>query len=215
MQKNQPLPSQRPIDEEAPPKPPSRLKRIGTRVLSVILILIALAFAYVFLLLGEPDKDVASVSGKTDTEIITAPIQAVQIMGDGDLSSLAVSFGKPVLVAPSGASLVTATLYDTAFSGGYARCATMTYQLADGAQFTLRSIRPDAAVTLLGGERYTQKLGSQYALAGMDAQYLSGESGALFVARGEGACYALHCPAASLGHALDMLKLCRLMQPAP
>lgn len=210
----QEVPQQRPIDEQAPAQPPSKIKWILLKVATVLLIVVALGFAYIFLLLGEPDADVAATTDNTGSEKITAPIQALEVRGDGDLSALALSFGKPILTMPQGAALDAATLYDTAFEGGYARCVTMTYQLSGGMKMTLYSIRPETAVTLLGGERYTQRMGSRYALAGLDAQYLSSASGATILASGEGACYAMKCPSGAVDQIEELIRYCQLMQPA-
>ena len=71
-----PLPEQQPVtDDEPAPKKPSRLRLILLRVAVGVLLVIALVFAYLFLLLGEPDEEAKYVD-LPDEELITMPMGA-------------------------------------------------------------------------------------------------------------------------------------------
>ncbi len=91
------------------------------------------------------------------------PIAASEAAGTTDLNQLAAKFGKPVMALySSGLSLQKATLFDTAFRGGYARRLTLAYAFSDGAVITVESIRPTAAVSLLSDKRYRLNVDSLY-----------------------------------------------------
>ena len=129
-----PLPEQQPVtDDEPAPKKPSRLRLILLRVAVGVLLVIALVFAYLFLLLGEPDEEAKYVD-LPDEELITMPMGALEIPGEANLQNLANTFGQPVMALYGGPALERARVYDTAFGGGYARRVTLTYAFDDGTQ---------------------------------------------------------------------------------
>jgi len=210
------LPPQQPITDEPKPAAPSKWKGVVKCIFAVLGILLALAITYVFLLMGEPGEDdqlIAQTTTQEDT--IRVPIAASQVSGSADLNPLAVNFGKPVLALYNGdLPLQKATLYDTAFRGGYARRLTLVYAFADGTALTVESVRPTAAVTLLGGDDYRLNVDTLYALAGMDAVRMDSDTQICLIASGSEAVYALRCPVA---HAADLAALVNqtaLMQPA-
>ena len=74
-----PLPEQQPVtDEDAAPKKPSRLRIFLLRAAVAVLLVIALVFAYLFLLLGEPDEEAKYVD-LPEEELITMPMGALEI----------------------------------------------------------------------------------------------------------------------------------------
>ena len=87
-----PMPQQMPVtDEETTEKKPSLAWRIFRRAGLVLLLTLALVFAYIFLLLGEPEDD-AKYEQKTAQETITMPMGALDIPGQSDPARLAESF---------------------------------------------------------------------------------------------------------------------------
>ena len=190
-----PLPEQQPVtDDEPAPKKPSRLRLILLRVAVGVLLVIALVFAYLFLLLGEPAE-----------ELITMPMGALEIPGEANLQNLANTFGQPVMALYGGPALERARVYDTAFGGGYARRVTLTYAFDDGTQLTVESIRPTSAITLLGSG-YSLSVRSLYALGGLDAARMDGGGQICIFGQSDTAAYAVLCPE---GHESDLNSLLR------
>ena len=134
--------------------------------------------------------------------------------GAEDVPLLAASFAKPVLTLQTDLALRKATLYDTAFAGGYARRVTFVYAFADGQTLTAESIRPVAAATLLGGGGYSLSINQRYTMAGLDAVRMDSASTICVFAKGEGAVYAINCPKAHQEELPQLLKSLLLMMPA-
>jgi len=210
------LPAQKPITDEPLPTAPPKWKRVVKRAFAFLGVLLALALAYVFLLMGEPgEDDQLAAETVTQEESIRVPIAASQVNGDQDISTLAVNFGKPVLMANGSAlTLQKATLYDTAFNGGYARRLTLVYAFADGSACTVESIRPTAAVSLLSDKRYRLNVDSLYTVAGLEAVRMDSDAQICLLARGSEAAYALYCPASHTGDLSALIKLMTLMEPS-
>lgn len=208
------LPPQKPItDEEPAVRPPSRLKRALKRIGLGLLLALALAFAYVFLLLGEPEEE-AKLAQPVVEEAVTLPMSALDMPGEANVQSLADSFGQPVLSLYGALSMQKARIYDTAFGGGYARRVTLTYTFADGAPLTVDSLRPTAAVTLLGGGGYRLNAGSLYALAGLDAARMDSDAQTCIFAQSDTAVYAVTCPAQHAGELNELLRQTTLIAPS-
>lgn len=207
------LPKQKPVTDEPEAKAPSRIKPILRRALLVLAVVVALAFLYVFLLLGEPSEDSELTAQTTaEEEVIRVPMAGTQMQGDADLSVLAANFGKPILaMSGEGLALTEATLTDTAFEGGYARRIRMTYTMSDGRQLIAESIRPTAAVTLLRGG-YDLRIDALYTLCGLDAARMDSATESCVFASSADAVYAIVCPTTDTLGAL--LKQAVLLQPS-
>ena len=209
------LPVQKPITDEPEASPPAKWKKIVKRVLAVIGLALSLALIYVFLLMGEPgEDDQLQKQTAVQEETIRVPIAAAQVDGNADLNPLAVNFGMPVLaLSGSPLTLAKATLFDTAYHGGYARRMQLSYTFPTGETLTVESLRPTAAVSLLGGERYSLRMDGLYTIAGMDAVRVDGQETVMVLARGLEAAYAVVCPKAREGDLPALLKQATLMQP--
>lgn len=200
-----PQPEEPLFPEEAIAKP-SRLRRALKRVGFALLLVIALVFAYLFLLLGEPDDDAKYIS-KPQEERITMPMSAVEAPGEANLQTLAGPFGQAVLSLGNALDMRMARVYDTAFEGGYARRVTLTYAFEDGMLLTAESLRPTAAVTLLNPAKGGTLDGSAlYTLAGLNAARMDTEDTVCIFAQSDTAVYAILCPKA---HAEELNTLLR------
>ena len=144
---------------------PSRFIR---RAAWCVLVVLALAFCYVFLLLGEPDEE-AKYMPKTQEESIVMPMSALDMPGETDVQKLADSFGLPVLALHQQLSMYKSRIYDTAFDGAYARCVTITYTFEDGQTLLVESMRPTSAVALLGRDDYRLDASALYTMGGLNA----------------------------------------------
>ncbi len=202
------LPAQQPVTDDPTPKKPARWKHIVKRVLTVIGIILALAVVYLFLLIGEPGEDDQLLTQSTpQEETIRVPISGTEAEGNVNINELATRFGEPVLALyKSSLTLQKTTLFDTAFRGGYARRCVLQYTFADGQTLTVESIRPTAAVALLGSDGYSLNLNTLYTLAGMDAVRMDSTDATMLVSRGSGAAYAIICPAEHVTELGSLIK---------
>lgn len=189
------LPEQKPLtDEEAAPRPPAKWKTVLVRALTVLLLIVALALMYIFLLLGEPDEDEVYTQTQPEAQI-TMPMTAVESLGESNLSTLAVTFGQPVMsLYGSGLSMELSRIYDTAFGGGYARRVTLSYAFADGSRLLVESIRPTGAVTLLRDSGYVLDADTLYAIGGVDAARMDNDRQICVFGQTGEAVYAVTCP---------------------
>lgn len=210
------MPRQKAITDEAEPVAPAKWKAVLKRVLIVLGLILALSLVYVFLLMGEPDEDGQLTAQTTQQEeSIHVPIAATELAGNADINPLASNFGKPVLALyGSSLTLQKATLFDTAFRGGYARRLTLDYAFSDGALLTVVSLRPTAAVSLLGKERYQINMAALYTIAGLDAVRMDSEDTICILARSLDAAYAVLCPVTHASELSALLKQSSLMQSA-
>ena len=209
------LPSQKPItDDIAEEHTPAKWKAIALRVAMILMLALALALFYIFLLLGEPKDMATDVLPPLQEEPIRVTMVAVELQGESNLPSAAATFGKPMLALHSGVTLQKAALYDTAFQGGFARRATITYAFEDGQLLTVDSIRPTAASPLLtNGETVSLSIDTLYALAGFDAVRMNSAGSLYIVAKGTEAAYAVRCPVSHADELSALLKQTMLLHP--
>ena len=201
--KQQP-PAQPLLDEEDTlPKEPSALRKLLTRIGAVVLLILTLAFAYVFLLLGEPDED-AKYMQKVPEASITMPMSALEIPGEANVQSLSDTFDQPVLSLGQALPMYKSRIYDTAFEGGYARRVTLTYTLEDGRQLTVESIRPTSAVTLLKQEGSKLDGSTLYTLGGLNAARMDNGTDCCIFSQTDTAVYAVIAPS---GYADELTTL--------
>ena len=208
------MPAQKPITNEPEPVVPAKWKSVLKRVMAILGLILSLSLVYVFLLMGEPDED-SQLTAQTPTqeETIRVPMAAAQMGSDADLNALAASFGKPVLALYGSAlPLQNATLFDTAFHGGYARRLTLQYTLSDGAVLVLESIRPTAAIALLGSN-YRLNINEMYTLSGLDALRMDSDEEACIIARSLDVVYAIRVPKVHGEELSTLVKQASLMQP--
>lgn len=189
------LPRQKALtDEEEPPKETPRWRRAAKRALAAAGVILALCLAYVFLLLGEPDEDVAALSQK-ETDPVTMPMTAVESPGETSVEGLAELFGRPVLcLYGSALSMQRSRVYDTAFQGEYARRVTLTYAFDDGETLTVESVRPIAAAALWKEEGYRLDGETLYYIGGMDAALMANDRQICVFGQTDSAAYAVRCP---------------------
>ena len=204
---------QPPLGDEAPEaKQPSALSRILKKIGLAVLLVLALVFAYIFLLLGEPDDDAKYLPEKQE-ESITMPMSALEIPGDANVQNLADQFGQPVLSLGQALPMYKARIYDTAFEDSYARRVTLTYTFEDGTQATAESIRPTDAVTLLKEKGYKLDASSLYTLGGLNAARMDNDATCCVFTQTETAVYAVICPIAKAQDLTSVLRYTTLVMP--
>lgn len=201
-----PVQAQSPLtDEEPAPKKPSRAARLLRRIGLGILLALALGFAYLFLLLGEPEEDAKYISAPQEAAI-TMPMGALEALGESNVEHLADTFGQPVLSLGQALPMQKARVYDTAFGGEYARRVTITYAFEDGQLLTAESLRPTSAVKLLEEDGYRLDASALYTLGGLNAARMDNEAHSCVFAQSDTAVYAVICPSA---HAEELEALLR------
>ena len=186
-------------------------KRSRIRWWMPLLVVLALAFAYLFLLLGEPDDDAKYLEAPAEERILM-PMNAVETPGEANVQGLADSFDQAVLSLNGTLSMRRARIYDTAFEGGYARRVTLTYVFEDGTLLTAESLRPTAAATLFKLDGGTLDGSSLYTLGGLNAARMDNADTVCVFAQSDAAVYAILCPA-SHAQELDTLLHATLLTP--
>ena len=206
------VPPQRKLTDEAPEKQPSVLRKFLWRVLSVVLIVLALALCYLLLLMGEPDEE-AKNAVIPEEAVITMPMSPLEAPGASNADHLAYTFGESVLSLSEGLTMQKARVYDTALGGSYARRATLTYAFEDGALLTLESLRPTAAVTLLRLNGATLDATSLYTLGGLNAARMDSADQVCIFTQTDTAVYAVLCPQTHADRLESILKYTTLTLP--
>ncbi len=199
-------------EEMAQPKAPSRLQVLFKRIGLWLMLILALAAAYLFLLLGEPDEE-AKNAARVQEQTIHMPMSPLESPGEASVGHLADTFGQPVLSIGQGIEMQRARVYDTAFQGEYARRVTLTYAFEDGAQVTVESIRPTAAVTLLHQNGYKLDATALYSLGGLNAGRMDNAQQICVFAQNETAAYAVICPKNHEGDLEAILRQTTLVEP--
>ncbi len=210
------LPQQKAIDDDAPaPVKEPWWKKPLKRVLIILLTVLALVFAYIFLLMGEPEEDMQATQ-VPKPQPITMPMNALEAPGEANVPTLAETFGEPVLSLFGNAlPMQRARVFDTAFNGEYARRVTLTYSLEGGAELIMDSIRPIEAISLLGGD-YLLQADRLYAMAGMDAARMQNDDTIILFGQSQTAVYAITLPRAHENQLEALLKQTLLVEaPQP
>jgi hypothetical protein len=208
------LPRQKAITDEPEQKKPARWKAVVKKIFILLAVLLALAFLYLFLLMGEPDDDDEVLLAQSAQEdIIQMPMTGQELGGDADVAAAAVSFGKAVMELRGGIlPLLKASLYDTAYRGGYARRLTLTYQFPDGQIMTIDSIRPPGAVALLEDGAYVIRVDALYTMGGMDAVRMDSDDYIRLAAESPDAVYVVHFPVSHEDLLTDYLRYTGLIR---
>ena len=123
------------------------LKILG-KILAVLFAAALLALAAVSLILAKPQD--GDVSGTAEQARLSAS-PALEIQDENSLPDLIGDFPAPVMsfMSGSGMSFVSGLSSDVSFDGQFARTATLYWQTADGTPFSLQSICPADAYSVL------------------------------------------------------------------
>lgn len=211
----QPAPQvQQPLtDEEYEERRPSLPGRILRRVGLAVLIVLSLVFAYIFLLLGEPDDEAKDVEIPAE-ESILMPMTALDMPGESDVQKLADAFQQPVLALGGSLAMYKSRIYDTAFQGEYARCVTITYTFEDGQTLLAESMRPTNAVALLKKEGCKLDASALYTMGGLNAARMENDQQICVFAQSDTAVYAVTCPVSHAEELPELLRYTTLIAPS-
>lgn len=211
------LPAQKPLRAEDEPEeeaPPAKWKVFLWKIIVGILLVLAIAFVYIFLLLGEPEDEAQSMQ-TVNEEKIAFSMSPLEVPGESDAATLAESFGQPVLsLYPGVLPMERSRIYDTAFEGSFARRVTLTYTFETGETLYVDSLRPTAAIALLGGDDFRLDGERTYAIGGVDAAWMENSRVIVVFGQTAEAAYAVTCPI-SMKEQLPQLLRSTLLNTAP
>lgn len=153
--------------QERTHKPHPALKKALRIGLTVLAALLMVALFYLAVILAQPEESENAVTVLQDQPLYTAS-PALNIEGESQLTALAEAFPVPILtfMEGMGPKLVKGSSFDQSFEGGFARLTELTYRTDSGLEFTLTTIYPARALSLMGKGDYT--------LTGQAAQNLNG-----------------------------------------
>lgn len=165
------------------------------RILGILLIPVLLAVFYIAVVMGQPqsEPDEAAPAAK---QPLPRPLEsAMHISSEDQLAQLSADFPAP-LMYPAYAEDLTFTggvLKDTAYEGGVARIATLTYYTEDGSALSVVSIYPARALELMGRGDY-RKASAGPTLAGIPSARMENDDTIRLHAQGDEALYVLTLP---------------------
>lgn len=212
---NQNLPAQKPItDEEEIDLAPAKWKKVVRRIVFALVMVLIIAFVYIFLLLGEPEDEAQHLQNVAEEKIVHS-ISPLEVPGESDAAGLAQTFGQPVLsLYPGVLPMERSRIYDTAFEGDFARRVTLTYTLPEGGQLLVESIRPTSALSLFAGEGFHLDGQRAYAIGGVDAAWMdNGETIRVF-GQTDSAAYCVTAPYSYREQLTQLLRSAILTTPA-
>lgn len=143
------------------------LKKIFRFVSMTLATLMLVALFYLAVVLGQPQEPENPITVSQDQPLLAAS-PALNIQSERQISTLSETFPVPILafMEGMGPTLQSGTSYDLAFENGFARLTELTYTTDNSLTFTLTTIYPARALSLLKKGDYT--------LAGAAAQNLTG-----------------------------------------
>lgn len=165
------------------------------RVLNILLIPVLLAVFYIAVVMGQPqsEPDEAAPAAK---QPLPRPLEsAIHISSEEQLAQLSADFPAPLMYPAYAEDLTFAggVLKDTAYEGGVARIATLSYLTEDGAELSVTSIYPARALDLMGrGDYRNATIGPL--LAGIPSARMENDDTVRLHAQGDEALYVLTLP---------------------
>ena len=165
------------------------------RILGVLLSPVLLAVFYIAAVMGqpqgEPDKSSPAVK-----QPLPRPLEsAMHISSEVQLAQLSADFPAPLMYPAYAEDLTFAggVLKDTAYEGGVARIATLTYRTEDGSELSAVSIYPARALDLMGRGDY-RNASAGPSLAGIPSARMENDDTIRLHAQGDEALYVLTLP---------------------
>ena len=156
------------------------------------------ALFYLAVILGQPQEPENPVEPLADQPLLAAsPAQDIQ--SESQLAALTAAFPVPVLTFMDGMgpAFVSARSYDQPFEGGYARVMEVRYATDSGMDFTLSTIYPARALSLLPKGDYVLTGAAAQNLTGLTAVRMENAAHIRLHAQANDAVYVLTAPRVS------------------
>ena len=197
----------------------SRMKRALRLVLGALAAALLIAVFYVAVVLGQPQPDEGAVTVLTDQPLLTAS-PAQTLASDEELEGLMARFPVPVLYAQRGGALTlrAGVSQDTAFEGGFARVATLTYSAelnGQAVEITVQSIYPARALPLIPKGDYTLAAAAGQSVAGLHTVRMENASSIRLHAQSADALYTVTLPRAASQELGALLRPLQLSEKVP
>jgi hypothetical protein len=185
-------------------------RSLWRRILGILLIPVLLAVFYIAVVMGQPQGE-PDKSAPAAKQPLPHPLEnAMHISSEEQLTQLSADFPAPLMYPAYAEDLVFAggVLKDTAYEGGVARIATLTYHTADGAELSVVSIYPARALDLMGRGDY-RNASAGPSLAGIPSARMENGDTIRLHAQGNEALYVLTLPRSLSG---TMQRIATTMQ---
>lgn len=181
------------------------------RVLGILLIPVLLAVFYIAVVMGQPQGKPVDPAPAAKQPLPRPLESAIHISSEEQLAQLSADFPAPLMYPAYAEDLTLAggVLKDTAYEGGVARIATLTYLTEDGAELSVISIYPARALDLMGRGDY-RNASAGPSLAGIPSARMENDDTVRLHAQGDEALYVLTLPRSlsdTLPHITSVMQL--------
>lgn len=197
-------------------KPPSPIKKILDRLLTGLVVLIALVVFYLAVIIGQPNEEALLAAAEpTSPQALLSARLPESIGQEGDISRLLDAFPAPIMRLPpiQGLSFVEGKSFDVAYRGAFARVAELHYQTQSGSVIILQSIYPRDAYSLLDTKSYSLTPMIGYTMLHLPAVRMDADNFIRFHLAGEEALYLLTLPISDEAIAVSLLNQTQLEIP--
>lgn len=173
-------------------------------VLATLMTIVLLTAFYLAVVMGNPQADNPAV--KLDQPLLSALAEPVIISDESQLDRILAAFPAPVMAAtnPSVAQFHSGVCQDVPFEDGLGRMVTLNYRTAEGDDFTVTSIYPARATSLIDKGDYTISSTAGLPLTGLRSVRMEAPGSICMHAQGDEALYVVTLPELS-GMALRTL----------
>lgn len=200
--------------EERVKKTHPRLKKCFRFIGMAFATLLLIALFYLAVVLGQPQEPENPVTVSQDQPLLAAS-PALNIQSERQLSALSEAFPVPILafMEGMGPTLQSGTSYDLAFENGFARLTRLEYTTDSGLSFTLTTIYPARALSLLEKGDFTLTGAAAQNLTGLTAVRMEDKGHIRLHAQANDAVYALTVPQMSDESLSTVTRVLQLVSP--
>ena len=176
--------------------------------------LLLITLFYLAVVLGQPQEPENPVTVSQDQPLLAAS-PALNIQSERQLSALSEAFPVPILafMEGMGPTLQSGTSYDLAFENGFARLTRLEYTTDSGLSFTLTTIYPARALSLLEKGDFTLTGAAAQNLTGLTAVRMEDKDHIRLHAQANDAVYALTVPQMSDESLSTVTRVLQLVSP--
>lgn len=168
-------------------------RRIVRAVLTALLAVVLIALFYVAVVMGHPQDDGAVIVEAATDQPLLGDADPVIIVSEADMGSLLNAFPAPVMQPLAGSPLLFGggECRSVPYEDGFARVATISYRTEGGAAFTVQSIYPARALTLVGKDGFTIDGRTGQSLSGLRSVRMESNEQIRLYAQGQEALYVV------------------------
>ena len=196
--------------KKAHPRLKKALRLVGMTFATLLLV----ALFYLAVVLGQPQEPENPITVAQDQPLLAAS-PALNIQSERQLTTLTQTFPVPILafMEGMGPTLQSGSSYDLAFENGFARLGELHYTTDNGMAFTLTTIYPARALSLLEKGGYTLMGAAAQNLTGLTAVRMEDKEHIRLHAQASDAVYALTVPQMSEDSLSTVTRVLQLVSP--